>query len=169
LLPACRKPAPDSRGERPTHVGAPTDPSREPPPLDRLAPGEIAQGTDSIYGLVLPRGMTPVAHFGKKAHAIGPLAPEAVANYVRDRVTASRVELGAVGTIFPAVRVKGGDPERVLRVEVLPVRDRTKLILEDITRSKARLEKEPNLTDAERWRRAGYNPDGTPLEPLKLQ
>jgi len=152
-------------------VAASAAPSAKPkPPVDRLAPGEITEGTDAVYGITLPLGMKVIAHFPKIAHAIGDVGPEDVANYLRDRVDVSHVELGAVATVFPDARVKGGDSKVILRIEVIPIgRDRTKLVIKDVSPPSEPVTTDDGLTDAERWRRAGYNPDGTLLNPNKLR
>lgn len=157
--------------------GAPPSPSggagatvaSEAPPLDHLGAGELPPGTAKVFGLVLPRGMKLVAHFGADAEAIGPLRPEEVANYVRDRVTATRIELGAVGTVFPAVSVKDGDPTKTLRIEVVPLGTRTKIVVRDITAPGAHVEIDPNETDEMRWQKAGYDKAGVPKDRLKLK
>jgi hypothetical protein len=113
--------------------------------------------------------MKVIARFPGVAHAVGALTPEDVANYVRDRVVVSRVELGAVETVFPGVRVKGGDPQKVLRIEVIPLGDRTKIVITDTSPPAVAPPADDHLTDAERWRRAGYNPDGTLIDPNKLR
>lgn len=143
--------------------------SSERPPLDHLASGELPPGTANAYGLVLPSGMKLLASFSRTAEAIGPQRPEAIANYIRDRVTATRIELGAVGTVFPAVHVKEGDPTKMLRIEVVPLGDRTKVIVQDITPPSEHVPIDPNDTDEMRWRAAGYNKDGTPIDKNKLQ
>jgi hypothetical protein len=165
----CRKaPSPSPREGRDLGVASGAAPSAAPLPVDRLAPGELAPGTEAVYGLVLPRGMKLAAHFNGVAHATGPVPAEDVANYVRDRVDARRVELGVVGTVFPAVHVAAGDPSRVYRIEVISTGGGTELVMRDVTPIPAPPE-EPGLSVAERWRRAGYNPDGTPLDPMHLR
>lgn len=152
----------------------PTDSTRAgasagPPPLDHLGPGELPPGTAVAYGLVLPKGMKLFTNFPGKAEAIGPLRPEDVANYVRDHVTSTRIELGAVGTVFPAVRVKDGDPDKILRIEVVPLGNRTKVIVRDVTPPRGHVAIDPNETDEMRLRKAGYNADGTLVDRLKLK
>lgn len=142
--------------------------SATPPPIDRLAPGELAPGTQVIFGLVLPRGMKVSAQFPRVAHATGAVSAEDVANYVRDRVDVRRVELGAVGTVFPTVHIRGGAPDRVYRIEVNGAGTSTEMVLRDVTPvPPARVD--DSVPVAERWRRAGYNPDGTPLDPNSLR
>jgi len=139
------------------------------PPLDHLASGELPPGTASIHGLILPSGMKLLANFSRTAEAIGPQRPEDVANYIRERVSATRIELGAVGTVFPAVHVKAGDPVKTLRIEVVPLGDRTKVIVRDITPPTEHVAIDPNETDEMRWRKAGYNKDGTPIDKDQLK
>lgn len=142
-------------------------PSAEPPPVDRLAPGELPQGSESAFGLLLPRGLSVIGVFPGVVHAAGPLTIEDVSNYVRARVDLRRVELGAAGTIFPSVHIAGGDPQKLLRIEVNAVGNDTHLIIRDVTPKPAAPVE--HLTNEEAWRRAGFKPDGTPLDPEKLQ
>jgi hypothetical protein len=137
-----------------------------PPPVDRLAPGELVEGTESAYGLVLPRGMKVLSRFEDAVHAKGKMRPEHVANYVRKRVDVARVELGAARTIFPNVRIKDGNRARRYRIEVVRTSAvETKLELYDVTPPP----KVEAKSQAERLRRAGFNPDGTPLNPMQLE
>jgi hypothetical protein len=135
------------------------------PPVDRLAPGELAPGTEDMYGLLLPRGMRVSARFPRVAHATGPMHAEDVANYVRDRVDVKRVELGAVGTVFPAVHVVGGDPTRTYRVEVNSASDATEIVMHDVTPIPPKVA-DPTESEADKWKRAGYKPNGMPLDPM---
>jgi len=154
------------RKVRPAPVTVATAPSA--PPIDRLAPGELAPGTESLNGLVLPRGMHVTARFAVTSHAAGPLHAEDVANYVRDRVDVHRVELGVVGTVFPAVHVNGGDPTRTYRIEVNSGGDTTEIVMRDVTPLPQQVA-DPTVSDEEKWRKAGYTPSGKPLDPLKLR
>lgn len=141
--------------------------SSTPPPVDRLAPGELPPGTETAFGLVLPRGLKLLAVFAGTAHAAGPLSIEDVSNYVRSRVDVRRVELGAAGTIFPAVHITGGDSQKLYRIEVSSAGGDTHVTIRDVTpKAPVPVEK---LTDEEQWRRAGFNPDHTPIDPKKLR
>jgi hypothetical protein len=135
------------------------------PPVDRLAPGELAEGPTSAFGLSFPQKMRLERRFADSAHAAGPVAPEAVANYVRQRVEVSHVEIGAARTVFPRVRIKGGAPDKLYRIEVVPNGMNTLLVLRDITPPPL----EPGLSVEERWRRAGMTPQGKPLDPKKME
>ena len=134
-------------------------------PIDRLAPGELAPGTETLNGLVLPRGMHVTARFPNAAHAAGPLHAEDVANFVRDRVNDHRVELGVVGTIFPSVHIVGGDPTRSYRIEVNSGGDTTEIVMRDVTPVPPPTV-DPGVSDEEKWKKAGYRPNGKPLDPM---
>jgi hypothetical protein len=92
---------------------------------------------------------------------------EAVANYVRDRVSVSHVEVGAARTIFPAARIKDGPPGRVFRIEVIGEGAGTRLLVEDVTPPPP--PPVENISDSERWRRAGFSRDGKPLDMNALK
>lgn len=134
-------------------------------PLDRLAPGELSPGVAEVWGFVAPREMRLDQQFQAEAFFVGAVAAEAVANYVRERVEADRVEIGAARTVFPAARIKAGKPDRVYRFEVLKDGTGARLIIKDITPPPI----EPGLSDEERWRKAGLTPDGKPLDPKKVE
>jgi hypothetical protein len=162
--PGCRKSGPTGES-----TPAPSANGRSSSaPLDRLGPGELAPGDETIFGLVLPRGMLLRAHFPGTAHAVGPMTPEDMANYLRDRVDAGRIEIGAVGTVFPEVHIKGGDPSKLYRLEVHAAGSGTELELRDVT-PLPKPEPEPGISETERWRRAGYLPNGTPIDPMNLR
>ena len=86
---------------------------------------------------------------------------------MRARVDLQRVELGAVGTVFPQVHITGGDPEKVFRIEVNAAGKETHLVMRDMT--KKAVTPVEHISNEEAWRRAGFKPDGTPLDPVKLQ
>ena len=137
-----------------------------PRPLDHLALDELAPSKVEVYGFHLPRGMEIESRLVDRAYLSGQVSPEALANYVREQVVVSHVEIGAARTVFPSARIKGGPPERVFNLEVLPDGARTRLVIKDVTPPPP---PPPGLTDAERWRAAGLTPDGRPLDPQKLE
>ncbi|MBM4362661.1 MAG: hypothetical protein FJ104_08265, partial [Deltaproteobacteria bacterium] len=97
------------------------------------------------------------------------LPPEDVAVYLKGHLDPPNAELGAAGTVFPRVKLRGGAAERVYRVEVRASGARgTELVVRDVTPLPKR-EKDPTITDEERWRRAGFHPDGTPLDRNRLR
>ena len=98
-------------------------------------------------------------------HAIGAVSPEAVSNFVRERVEVSHVEIGAARTVFPNVRIKAGDAAKSYRIDVVADGPTTRLIVRDITPPPT----PEGLSEEERWRRAGMTPDGKLLNPKQLQ
>lgn len=135
-------------------------------PLDHLAPDELARGNAEVYGFAVPRGMEVESRLIDRAYVSGHVSPEALANYVREQVVVSHVEIGAARTVFPMARIKAGPADRVFNLEVLPDGPRTRLVIKDVTPPPPPV---PGLTDAERWRAAGMTPDGRPLDPQKLE
>lgn len=134
-------------------------------PVDRLAPDELAAGNADVFGFVVPREMQVEHRYKEATHLIGPVKPDALANYVRERVVVSHVEIGAARTIFPNARIKAGAPDRVYDLEVIPEPGISRLIIRDTTPPKI----VPGLSDAERWKQAGLTPDGRPLDPKAFE
>jgi hypothetical protein len=132
---------------------------------DRLKAGELAQGTEEAFGFYAPRKMKLDRKYPDAAHFIGPVDAASVANYVRQRVEAERVEIGAARTVFPKVRIKGGPAGHVFRIEVVSSGPTSKLLIRDVTPPPT----VPGLTEEERWKRAGLKPNGQPLDPQKLE
>ena len=141
-------------------------PSSSALPVDQLAPGELAPGKTEVHGFPVPLGMEIESRLRDRVYLRGRVSPEGLANYVRQHVSVSHVEIGAARTIFPHARIKGGPPDRVYSLEVLPDHDGTRLAIVDITPPPP---PPPGLTDAERWRAAGLSPDGRPLDLKKLE
>jgi hypothetical protein len=134
-------------------------------PLDRLAPGELAPGRAEAFGLILPRELRVDARFPDAVHASGPVTPEPLANYVRQRVEVAHVEIGAGRTIFPRATIKAGTAGRIYRIEVVPDGPRTRLVIRDTTPPPT----VEGISEQERWRRAGMRPDGELLDPQKQE
>jgi hypothetical protein len=141
----------------------PVDGSARAP--DRLQPGELAPGTVEVWGFRAPRQMRLERRFPDAAHFVGPVPAEALANYVRERVEAERVEVGAARTVFPKVHIKGGKADRIYQFDIVKDGTSSKLVLQDVTPPPL----EPGLSEAERWRRAGMTPDGKQADPQKAQ
>jgi hypothetical protein len=160
-LPGCRCGS-DSDG---TLAAAAPSAAASRPPVDRLAPGELTEGKATAYGLVLPRQLQIERRFPDAVHAAGIASPEAVSNFVRQRVEVSHVEIGAARTVFPVARIKGGDTARSYRIDVVADGPTTRLVVRDVTPPPT----PEGLSEEERWRRAGMTPDGQPLNPKQLQ
>jgi hypothetical protein len=131
--------------------------------VDRLLPGELAEGHDRAMGLAVPRDMRLMRVFDHSALARGRVAADLVSNYVRKRVDASAVEIGAARTVFPKAHVKGQPDGKVVRIEVVEDVDSTELLLRDLTPPEVPV----GLSEEERWRKAGVVP-GKPFDPNAL-
>jgi len=136
-------------------------------PVDHLAPGELLEGTEKAFGLILPRGMHVQTAFMSSVYAVGDLALDDVANYVRSRVRGGTGTRGAVGTVFDDVNAPA-EPNRILHILVsrAPGSDVCRVEVRDITPA-------PPLpmpsTVTERYRAAGLTPDGKFIDPQHRQ
>jgi hypothetical protein len=135
------------------------------PPVDHLAPGELAVGSSEVWGFRIPKDMHIEYRYKEAVHLAGSVKADALANYVRDHVVVSHVEIGAARTIFPNARIKGGPEQMVFRFEVSPAPGLTRLVITDVTPPPI----EPGLSDEERWRKAGLSPKGEPLDVQKFE
>jgi hypothetical protein len=166
LLACRREPAPSSS---PSAVSPPPAAASAPDPklVDRLAPGELEPGKSQVFGFDVPRDMSVQGVFLEVAYIQGKVTPEALANYVRDRVEVDRVEIGASSTLFSRAHIKRGSPERLYDFTVSPgAGSLTELVIRDVT---PRPKNPAGMTDADRWRQAGRKPDGTPVDPAELR
>jgi hypothetical protein len=153
--------------------GQPSDPAPAPSPwsaaampkvpVDHMLPGELAEGTDKAFGLPLPRVMVPRARFNDVLFASAEVPSDRVANFVRARVTADKVETGPVKTVFSNATVRG-QPGVTLSIEVISHGGSTELQVRNLSLVKPL----QGLTEEERWRAAGFKPDGTPLDPTRF-
>lgn len=151
--------------------GAPTaNASASVTPVDHLAPGELVEGTEKMFGVTLPRELVAERQFVDVGYASGEPGQAAVATYFSTRVQGGKVTTGDRGAIFDSVHA-AADANRVLRIEVKTATDGpfagrgSQVTIRDITAPK--LPDEPN-EDA-RWKAAGLKPDGTLLDPQHLK
>jgi hypothetical protein len=131
--------------------------------VDRLRPGELAPGSQEAFGLLLPRGMRVEQRFEKAVYAEGNLQAGAVANFLRERVKAGRIELAANKTVFSQVRLPGAN--RDYQIEVIGGRRLCRVVVRDVTPEPAAA----GLSEEERWKRAGLSPEGGVLDPDALK
>ena len=149
LLGGCGRDKPTSQAFEPTR------PKRETP-VDTTRPGEIAEGTEVAFGLVLPRRSRVTARFDDAVIAEGRLPFDGVQSYLRARLEPASEQEGASRIVLEAARLKA-DPARTVQVEL----SRTATGVEIVVRERTpRPLTEPELGEAERWRRAGLTPEG---------
>jgi hypothetical protein len=107
--------------------------------------------------------MTVRARFDDVIFVVGDVPAHRVANYVRQRVEADKVETGPVKTVFPRAVVRG-QPGVELAILVTPRGDATELQVRNLSLVRST----PGLSEEERWRAAGFKPDGTLADPTHL-
>jgi len=145
-------------------VLAPPVPAPIPSAVDRVEPGEVPEGTDRAFGLPIPRAMQVQTRFPDAVRARGDVPLDALANYVRARVIAERVETGPAKTVFSRVTLKSS-PDKLLRVEVVAHGDRTELLVRDVTRPLATDVVKP--TDP--WSSPGFDPKDRKADPKRFE
>ena len=160
IAPGCRQ----KRAPAEIEVPAPTAPAPLPVPVDRTLPDELAEGAEKAFGFPIPRRMIVRGRYPDTVYAAGEVPADKVANYVRQHVAAEKVETGPVKTLFPRAVVRG-QPGVAVAIEVTSRGSVTELQVRNVTP----VVPAPGLTDEERWRAAGFKPDGTPLDPDHLR
>ena len=128
-------------------------------------PGELAESDVRALGLALPRGMRIERYFNDSVIVKGRILPEPIANYVRQRVEGSTVEIGVARTVFNNAHVKGQPPDKRVRVEVASDQMDTVLLIRDITPPPL----DRGLSEDELWRRTGISKDGKIIDPAQMQ
>ncbi len=132
--------------------------------VDTAPENELAEGPREAFGLLLPRDIAVKVSFPDAVFGTGSMQLEAIANYVRERVEAERVDTGPAKTVFQHAKVKR-DPSRVVSVEVSNVgQGKVEVVVRDET------PRPPDgLSTAERWRRAGLTPDGKKVDQAQAE
>jgi hypothetical protein len=130
--------------------------------VDYVRPGEVAEGKERAFGFPVPRGMRIRGRFPDAVYAEGRLPFVPLANYVRERVEAERVETGPSKTVFDAARLKSNQAQ-IVRIEVTSRSGKIELVVRDQSRRPSAASE----SEAERWKRSGLSPDGKPLPELE--
>ncbi len=151
----------------------PTETTAPPPdagkivkPVDHLAPGELAEGTDKVFGLVLPKLMSLERKFDDVAFASGPVLPGAVTKYIEARVRDGTVKRVGETEVFDKVRLPGEQTLLRVTVERPTNGGGTRLEIRDVTPLPA-VNVPPD--EESRWRAVGMKPNGEPLDRTKLK
>ena len=135
------------------------------PPVDHLAESELVEGKLKAFALTLPRNVSIRYAFPDDVLVEGDVAPEPLANYVRARVRDGTITVGATGTTFERVKVPA-EPTRELRIRVTQGRgSRTAMDVRDVTPP---VVPDPG-NDVDRWKQAGLQPNGRPIDPKQLR
>jgi hypothetical protein len=136
----------------------------EPPTPDRLAQNERLPEAETAFGVPLPAGMRLTRHFDDAAYFAGDVPLDTLVEHLQKYVRARDVQTRGQGVVFARATVIGDETQRLLRIELRPTARGTRLHMQDVTPP-------PALTganEAEIWRKAGRNPDGTPIDQNRL-
>ena len=135
-------------------------------PVDHLAPGELLEGKESAFGVVLPREMSIARQFVDVAYAEGAPNEDAVSKYFSTRLQGGKVTTAEGTATFDGVHVASA-PDVPLRIDVAVANDGplagrgTKVTIRNLTAPK-----QPDLpSEEDRWKAAGLTPDGKLLDP----
>jgi hypothetical protein len=131
---------------------------------DRLPPQQRPAETATAFGLSLPKGMRLTRQFNDSAYFLGRLDLATVVEHLRPHLDAKRVETKPGHTVFEQATLKGDASERRLRVDVSAEGPGTQVYVQDVTPPPA----PRGVSEAEMWRRAGRNPDGTPMDQNQM-
>lgn len=146
----------------------PTESTPEPAPdqvtPDRLAPEEPIAEAPTAFGMPLPPGMRLTRHFADSAYFSGNVKVEQVLEHLREHALLSEVQMRTKRALIPRAHLRGDASRRLFRIEVEKIQGGSQLLLKDITPPPPVL----GLSEAERWRRAGRNPDGSMVNPKEL-
>jgi hypothetical protein len=142
---------------------APTPPALPVAP-DRLAPSEPLIGTAQVWGIRVPDGLRVSSEFARNVHLSGSRPLAAVTEALRQQLLTNEIEVTPTRTVIAQAYVKGASDRRLLRIEALSEGVLTRVNITDITPVPV----PSGLSEAERWERAGRNPDGTVKDPSQV-
>lgn len=153
LAVGCREPAESTPG--------PSLPTVAP---DRLAPEEPLIGTPQVWGLRVPDGLRVSSQFARTVHLSGSRSLSAVTEALRQQLLTSELEVTPTRTVIARAYVKGATERRLLHIEAISEGVLTRVNITDVTPPPV----PSGLSEAERWERAGRNPDGTVKDPSQV-
>lgn len=187
MLTSPSSPSPPSPRRRPRHAATfattvailvaackekPAPPQAPPPsptaPADRLAPGELVEGPDKAFALVLPRDVRILRAFPGIVHAAARTASlDQVSKYVQARVRDGQLVTRGQEVRFLNVHPVS-QPDQELVVELKPTSfdvGTCELLVRDATLPKLA----PGVTQDEIRRDAGVTADGKLVDRLRLE
>jgi hypothetical protein len=140
---------------------------------DQLAPGELVEGGEKAFGIVLPRDLRVEETFADVVYASGPVGIHALVQYFSARVTEGGVREGPDAATFEHVHARGGASppnhptdhvDRDLTLRILRQGGGVRVELRDTTPPVI-----PVLPDeAQRWKQVGLTPEGRIADPTHL-
>jgi hypothetical protein len=130
---------------------------------DRLSPTETLPGRPTAFGIEVPLGMEVSANLGDVIHLTGRLSVAQLVDYFRKHVAVANIELTDQGAVFPRAYVNSDPTKRLYSIDIRRAGNGSLVRLRDVTPTPA----VQGLSNAERWQRAGLNPDGSLKDRLK--
>lgn len=134
-------------------------------PLDRLAPGELAESPELAFGFPVPVGMSVERAFPDAIYLSGEVTVPGLVSYVRKHAQVTNAELEDSTIRFRSVRIPRNGLERQYAFEVVQQGRQVRLVIRDTTPTPL----QPGLTEDERWKQAGLKPNGQPLSVTDLR
>jgi hypothetical protein len=134
-------------------------------PLDRLAPGELAESSELAFGFPVPVGMSVERVFPDAIYLSGEVAVPGLLSYLRKHAQVSNAELDDSTVRFRSVRIPRNGLERQYGFDVVQQGRQVRLVIRDTTPAPL----QPGLTEEERWKQAGLKPNGQPLSVTDLR
>lgn len=153
---------------------APTDSSQATPsaaplpvpvaqPVDHLAPGELVEGTERAFGLLLPRDLHVESAFAQVIYANSEVGVHPLAKYFRTRTEGGALDEDDTSATLAHVRIPAS-PGREFRIHVERAPRGARVEIRDSTPPPA-----PDLpNEAARWRNVGLTPQGRVIQPTPV-
>ena len=165
LLAACgratttNEPAGGATTPTPVQVAAPSA-----VPVDHLAPGELLEGTQQAFGVVLPRDVRIDRNEPGTVYASALVGVHPLVKYLRTRLLDSHLVEGDTFATFDHVKLHD-KPGALYHIDITATPPSgARLEWDDVTPQPA-----PSLPDeAARWRQVGLTPQGKVLDPTHL-
>jgi hypothetical protein len=157
-LVACEREPPPPQASPPAE-GAPV--AKSP---DRLPPGELMEGTESVFGFVIPKGMTYVRPTRQSVRITGSVDFDQLTDYVKARISVRHAEMFGDELRFPQARIRG-EKDKTFELSITKRASKCILRIQETTRHPTTT----GLTEAQRWEKSGLRPDGKLIDPKSMQ
>ena len=161
LSAACHGSSPSGDAPAPTASAAAV--AAATVPADHLAPGELLEGTDRAFDVLLPQGLHVDGTFVDVVMTSGPLTMHPLVEYFRAHVRNGDLREGAASATFDHVTAPD-KPDRPLAIHILKAGDGAHVEIRDVTPPKL----QPLLDEPARWKQVGLTPSGRILDPTHL-